>query len=61
MVLSQSVDAIIGEMISLKQILRKTAPVHKLDEEEAERFRESIARTRELLKALEEEVGACSV
>ncbi|MBC7120347.1 MAG: hypothetical protein H5T33_02015 [Candidatus Methanosuratus sp.] len=55
--LSESVDGIIGEMIAVKQILRKTAPEHRLSEIDRKKFEEAVARSEALLRRMKEEAG----
>ncbi|MDI9644626.1 MAG: hypothetical protein QFX35_05350 [Candidatus Verstraetearchaeota archaeon] len=55
--LSDCIDGIIGEMIALKQTLRKTAPEHRLSEDDLKRFRESVNKAEEMLKSIKKELG----
>ncbi|MBC7127124.1 MAG: hypothetical protein ABC585_01700 [Candidatus Methanosuratincola petrocarbonis] len=57
MSLSESVDGIISEMVALKQVLRRTAPAHRLTDADRERVGEAIARCEDLLKRIKEEAG----
>lgn len=57
MSLSESVDGVISEMIALKQVLRRTAPSHRLTDADRNRVGEALARCEILLKRIKEETG----
>lgn len=55
--LSENVQEIIGEMIAIKHLLRKTAPDHRMGPAETERLKEAIEKSGVLLKRVKEEAG----
>ncbi|MEJ5293218.1 MAG: hypothetical protein WHS82_06435 [Candidatus Methanosuratincola sp.] len=55
--LSESVDGIISEMLALRQILRRTAPLHRFSEADLKRIEEAAESCEALLKRIREEAG----
>ncbi|MBM5805798.1 MAG: hypothetical protein FJZ49_07050 [Candidatus Verstraetearchaeota archaeon] len=56
MALTSSVKETISEMIKIQQVLRRTSPNHKMNDEEKRQVLLSIEKAEEILKMMREEV-----
>jgi hypothetical protein len=56
MALTSSVKETISEMIKIQQVLRKTSPNHKMNDDEKKQVLLSIEKAEENLKKMREEV-----